>query len=497
MKYSIDESTLSALGEATRRFTDEFRLENNEYTSKAYKLDSDAHNSSANPLLIPICGATSVVITKIACDPEDIITRICLHNCYTPDWVSYTDTGKSQFTAQSFLSMAWAFGLYCPEPGIIYDFEVTWLDANGEPMTVTIEEEVFNTLTPGQMVEVLNNYDLSRMIPDSALTITGSCSYKFAYGTWDWFLNQMGNKITTYDISSTDYMFAWSTGITRVPFTINMKPSKNALNHMFITTNKLMEVPMILGVQPEKLDNMFSGCNNLRNFPGGFAEDWDWSYLDNSTSGYTGSMNNMFYNCYKLRTIPQVLLSHGNPYWTYTYALTNRSFYGCHSLESLTDVFIPYKASLKGSYANAFSDVVTNCSHLKRFTLMTDNDSNPYEVAWSNQTIDLTTVGYFKSTSDVTNAGFKDTTKITDEGTWYEYFNSINPNRWTNDVAYSVFGASAAKELFATLPNTSGTSCAVKLNSNATSAIPGEAMSSLTEEDIAVATAKGWTITFV
>lgn len=500
MKYSIDESTLSALGEATRRFTDAFRIENNEYTSMRYRLDSDFNNSSASTVLIPIFDATSIAITKIACDPEDVTVPIYLHNCNASDWLSYSDTSKSQFTVINFLGSAWAFGLYCNEPGIIYDFEVTWLDANGEPMTVTFEEEVVNTLTPGQMVEVLETFDLGAIIPESALTLTGNCIYKFAYGGWDWFISQMGDKIITKDISSAGNMFN-SSNLVNIPFVINMSDLSNSsyqqhsFSYMF-SGSKIRTAPMIYGAKPSDLGNFFANSQNLTNIPANFAEDWDWSYLDGLTSSYTGSMSNMFDGCWKLRAVPQALISHGNPYWVNNSTVTYYGFRDCYCLQELVDVFIPHLASYTGSYSNAFNYAFDNCSRLKRLTFKTVDGDPLTAKSWNNQTIDLTTVGYFKTPSYATQrAGLRAADVIDSEGKWYSYQNSGGYSNWyATDVAYSVFGASAAREFFASLPQVGGTGCIIKLNPNAASAIPGEAMSSLSEEEIAIAAARGWTI---
>lgn len=361
------------------------------------------------------------------------------------------------------------------------------------------------TFTPANMAEEIEAAAASTsIIPESALTITGVATYKFSYGGWDWFINQMGDKITTQNITNTNYMFAWSQ-VVAIPFTINMDENiasyvTHDLSYMFNGATRLVEAPMIYGVKSASFGSLFSDCQSLTTIPEGFAEDWNWEYVDNLTSAYTGSMASMFYHCYNLRTIPQILLSHGNPYWSYSYPLIKSGFNGCHSLEKIENVFIPYKGSYTSSYANAFSDSVKECYRLKKLTLATQEDGTPYTVSWGYQVIDLTAnVGW--STTNYTGldkrTDFTTDTLIDSEEKWRGYIDGSYPDGWANDVAYSTFGATAAKELFASLPIASGTGNTVKLNANATSAISGEAMSSLTEEDIAVATAKGWTITLL
>lgn len=355
-----------------------------------------------------------------------------------------------------------------------------------------------NVYKPSEMAAAINEFEA---IPNSALTITGNCQYRFAYGSWDWLINQMGDKITTKDISNASNMFA-SSKASEIPFDINLTvitntSTKHDLSRMFSYADKLQAIPMIYNAMPSDLNNIFQNCKSLTTFPEGFAEDWNWSYFDGSTSAYNGSMANMFDNCMKLRKIPKIFFLHGNPYWTYNYNITNTGFSFCYSLEELEDVFIPYKGSLSGSYSNAFTNTVRECWRLKKFTLMIQKDGTPYTVNWKDQVIDLTTAGFCSNTNTMTrNTDFTNDTKIDTVEKWHGYIDGSYPDGWAASVEYSTFGATAVKELIATLPTASGTNT-VKLKQAAASAIPGEEMTSLTEEDIAVAAEKGWTITFV
>lgn len=357
------------------------------------------------------------------------------------------------------------------------------------------------TFTPAEMAEKIEEAaSATNTIPESALTITGDCQYKFAQGGWDWFLNQMGDKITTKDISNAANMFSFSK-VSEILFDINLTVitntyTRHSLQRMFSYADKLQAIPMIYNAMPSDLNNIFQNCKSLTTFPEGFAEDWNWSYFDGSTSAYNGSMANMFDNCMKLRKIPKIFFLHGNPYWTYNYNITNTGFSFCYSLEELEDVFIPYKGSLSGSYSNAFTNTVRECWRLKKFTLMIQEDGTPYTVNWKDQVIDLTTAGFCSNTNTMTrNTDFTNDTKIDTVEKWHGYIDGSYPDGWAASVEYSTFGATAVKELIATLPTASGTNT-VKLKQAAASAIPGEEMTSLTEEDIAVAAAKGWTITF-
>ena len=92
-------------------------------------------------------------------------------------------------------------------------------------------------------------------------------------------------------------------------------------------------------------------------------------------------------------------------------------------------------------------------------------------------------------------------TRVVDAATYEALKN--NPNWWTSDVAYSRYNHDSAVETINSLPDTSaylasdGGTNTIKFLGASGSATDGGAISTLTAEEIAVATAKGWTVTLV
>jgi len=74
-----------------------------------------------------------------------------------------------------------------------------------------------------------------------------------------------------------------------------------------------------------------------------------------------------------------------------------------------------------------------------------------------------------------------------------------NPNRWTSNVEWSLYNKTSALETIATLPDltSSGSTATIVFSGNAGANTPGGAINTMTADEIAVATAKGWTISFV
>ena len=78
-----------------------------------------------------------------------------------------------------------------------------------------------------------------------------------------------------------------------------------------------------------------------------------------------------------------------------------------------------------------------------------------------------------------------------------------DPDSWTYDINYSKYNHDSAVETINSLPDTSayiataGGTNTIKFNGASGSKTDGGAINTLTEEEIAVAAAKGWTVTLV
>lgn len=114
-----------------------------------------------------------------------------------------------------------------------------------------------NAYKPSEIAETINEFEV---IPNVASTITGNCSRRFSNGGWDWFLNQMSDKITTKDISSADYMF-YSSNVSEIPFDINLTVITNSSHHnlqnLFASAKNISTVPMIYNARPGDITYMF------------------------------------------------------------------------------------------------------------------------------------------------------------------------------------------------------------------------------------------------
>ena len=317
--------------------------------------------------------------------------------------------------------------------------------------------------------------------PESALKITGNCTNKFSYDGWNWFINSYGDKITTENITDASNMFV-SNPIERIPFTINTTDSCN-LSYMFSNCRHLLELPVITNLRP--YGDIFNGCNEL------VSVNNNQFIVKNSSI----SLNELFSGCHRLRSIGNMLDNlpdtvKGNS----IFGLYN-TFSSCYSMDEIVNLPFVY-STYGGSYT--FDGCVTYCHRLKKLTFR--NQVVPTTEKLKAATLSLTDyVGYAYGTNfdALHDAGFTEELQVTDDASYQALKN--NPDWWTTASAYSRYNHDSAVDTINSLPDitATGVTNTIKFKGAAGSKTDGGAISSLTPEEIAVATAKGWTVTLV
>lgn len=334
--------------------------------------------------------------------------------------------------------------------------------------------------------------------PESAFVISGDCNYRFANNGWNWFIEQHGNKITTEDINNASHMFYYSS-IKDIPFEINVRDDAY-IDYMFYGT-KIKTLPYING----KIQNASYFCNScsmLNNIPEDWAEHIDWSRFHSYSYA---TRNAMFASCFSIKYIPDSLMAElwGNIGNFANHVAHNNQFYQCYSIDEVNNI-IPHQATLT---TNRCNDMFSYCGRLKNATFALQDDGTPYTVSWKAQILDLSiSLGYLNNTSLKIyilnyNSGITADKEVTDDTTYQALKN--DPDWFTCNVAYSRYNHDSAVATINSLPDTSayiataGGTNTIKFNGAAGSATDGGAINTLTEEEIAVATAKGWTVTLV
>ena len=332
-------------------------------------------------------------------------------------------------------------------------------------------------------------------VPTSALTISGNCSHAFYFRFGNWLIEQYGDKITTKDISNAEYMFSYNN--IDIPFDINLDELKTGVScaNMFYFSVDRESIPYIKGA-PQNISGIFTGCYNLKEIPDDWADYIDWEVMHSYAYAGCGNVFNM---CRSLRTIPQNLID--NLWSTSSYSsnmIYNTGFKECSALERVNGLPIYQKTST----SNMFSDTVSDCYRLEELTFAVGEDGSAIVVQWKNQTLNLSKyVGYANDSRQITNySGLTNATKITDVDTYAALADS--KDKWTQLLEYSSFNRTSLENLIASLPDTSsylssaGGTNTIKLKSGSGSATTAGSVDSISEETVAIASSRGWTLAF-
>jgi hypothetical protein len=335
-------------------------------------------------------------------------------------------------------------------------------------------------------------------LTEEGLNVTGNCSYRFGYNGWNWFINAYGNQITCKPTDAKQ-MFVSSTNLTEIPFEINMSDCTNVWQ-MFNGCNKLKKFPKIVTDEGKlaKLSKLTELYNNCYRLNGTVNFDWvDWDYMHTNKSA---EMNSMFTCCYSLRSIPEDQLKkiYCGELSSYKYSSTHTyyMFNNCYALDEIRGVF----PALYNGTSNCYSGTFSNCYRAKEIIFATQEDGTPYvRSTYKNQTIDLSNVGRAQYAFYIYdyNAGIDSSNLVTDDASYQALKDT--EDWFTTDWNYSRYNHDSAVNTINSLPDVSasGGTNTIKFKGAAGALTDAGAINTLTEEEIAVATAKGWAVTFV
>lgn len=332
------------------------------------------------------------------------------------------------------------------------------------------------------------------------LQISGNCSYRFANNGWNWILNTYGNQITTYNISNLNRCFYGSYMLTTIPISVFKGSIYNDsidLSEMFRSCQSLTTFPKItvpnMSYHP-KMSYMFADCQALRTLPFDyFTSIGDWSA--GSSESTNDSKDHLFYDCYSLREHPDMTCLKQVSKTLYDYI-----FFACFSLNEIVN----YPVSLGTLTNNVFNQFVEGCYRIKNLTFTKNEDETPIVAKWKYQVIDLSdSIGYAKYIENITgyNSGITTDKRVSDDATYQAL--KDDPDWYSGDINYSRYNHNSAVNTINSLPDTSaylataGGTNTIKFKGASGASTDGGAINTLTEEEIAVATAKGWTVSLI
>jgi hypothetical protein len=345
-------------------------------------------------------------------------------------------------------------------------------------------------------------------IPEEAFLISGKCNYRFYLDNWTWFLNKYMDKMRFENVTDLTSCFWSCSTLEKAPSTIHVKDCTDFVN-MFTGCSVMKTYPTITGTikLTKDLDfgNMFNNCYYLSELDNLFEDptalDVLGSVLPTSTYAYYTPFR--FYSMRSLRKIPAWWYKFRlNPSATYFPAPSMTIYYNtcyyCYVLDEIIN--IPVWHCTVAQTSNMFNSTFNSAGRLKHVTFE-QTDAKP---KWKAQTIDLSSfVGYTGSSTSITGygSGITNSKEVKDDATYQALKN--DPDWFTTNIAYSRYNHDSAVETINSLPDTSeylataGGTNTIKFKKASGSKTDGGAIETLTAEEIAVAAAKGWTVTLV
>lgn len=518
--YSIKESTLTGIGDALRRRHGETEIVTVEgivpdiFVSKTNKatsftnLGGTTETNYSNDDVVTIPNANSIQV-QIAYQTAGFDHYVKIYSDSFSTDNLYTGSSSFPIVNASFtfentdtITFHYEQGYNFTTATCGYYAECIGYDVEGNAIGTIgqVDKEIPRVFTSDEMAEAID--DILPSPPEEAYMITGDCMYRFANGGWDWFINEHGDMITTQNLDNCANMFNGSKAQC-IPFDINLADYKTYVSteYLFYGCTNLLEIPKIKNGKIGATNSIFGNCQKLRYLPEDIAEHVNWQYHTGQTSPYSAARNTMFRDCYSLRKIPMDFLKYCNPNSTYGYAYFYSAFNGCYALDELVDLPIPYTATWT---SNAFSSTFHDCRRVKNITFAMQDDEKPYIMNWKSQVIDLSSnVGHASYSQEcflIYNSGLTADTYVTHDEAYQEL--KDNPDMFCVHDKWSRYNHDSAVATINSLPDTSaylasaGGTNTIKFKGAAGSATDGGAINTMTEEEIAVAAAKGWTVTF-
>ena len=248
---------------------------------------------------------------------------------------------------------------------------------------------------------------------------------------------------------------------------------------------------------------LFNYANYIREIPESY-NILDFSKIKTENYGMRSIINSMN----SLRSIsPEFMAKMYSSNDRYIY---ESNFDTLPSIDELVNVPISggdkeYTSSVLSSY------FARNCSRLKNLTFA-KNNGEPFVVKWKSEYLDLATkyIGYaqkrnnnYETTEAMIlnyNSGITEDKEVKDAATYEALKNDAD--WYTTDINYSRYNHDSAVATINSLPDTSayleanGGTNTIKFNGSSGELTDGGAIRTLTEEEIAVAVAKGWTVSY-
>ena len=344
---------------------------------------------------------------------------------------------------------------------------------------------------------------------------------------WDWFLDKYKNriKVKLTPFSQTQLFGSGYTKDLNDVKLIERTPGESCyMLEMFMGyLGKKLPVPIWEGTKPiTQISRIFLGCQNLTDTEiKSFLSHFNFSEL--TDAGFSG----LFKECRSVRNINSILaqLHDKSKNFVNKYISMNTLCSQTSVADEIVGLPVPggdvdYASQYPFDNSYSVDSIVDGASRAKRITFATKTDGTPYTVKWRDITISITNqVGYIIQESNILDHssvhGITQEKRVSDAATYEAlkndpdyYVCGIGTGEYkgyimSNGILYSRYNHTSAVETINSLPDCSAY-CAetnstntIKFEKYSGALTDGGGIDTLTAEEIAVATNKGWTVSLV
>ena len=353
-----------------------------------------------------------------------------------------------------------------------------------------------DTYTPAEMATAISSIETGGGGGPTAedLTFTGDLSFFNYYGRMSKLIKKYGSLMSFNSVRNLNSAFMGNDPLNSdySNWTINL--SRCNLNQCFMDHSSITGYPKFQGTVI-CLKKLFWLNDSMESIPDDlFSAITEFSYKE-AGSDYS----EIFSECNALKKVPlwfknMTFTKKGGGTVPYSSSVYYRAFYSCYNLKELILPIIPSPANLNG---NCFQNTFNNVRKMRKFVFAPPPAGNE-AVLWTHQTINLadTNCGYSSSAVQMTGH------IISDDETYNLYKN--DPDAWADKLEYSFYNHDAALETIRSLPYAqffdtpqSQLQNVIRFNGKSGEKTDGGAINTLTTAEIAIATNKGWTVSFV
>lgn len=349
-----------------------------------------------------------------------------------------------------------------------------------------------DTYTPAEMATAIASIESGGgELTEEDLTFTDDLSYFNYYGRMGKLIKKCGSQMSFNSVSSMYGAFQGNDTLNSdfSNWTINLS-NHASLSNAFSQTSSIKKFPKLAGGSINKCLSMFYQFGG-ENIPDDLFSNTTFN-LNSSGVDYEG----IFRECYYLKKVP---LWYSNMAFTranFTLSAYSNPYAVCFQYcRRVNEITLPLILSPVNLESNAFINTFEEVNSARKIVFAPSPESGNESCNWKRQVIDLTKhVGYVdRSIGDSSKKIYNATTYVALKN---------DPDAWTDDITYSFYNHDSALETLNSLPFTGNSASQsspniIKFKGESGSATDGGAINTLTTAEIAQATNRCWSVSYV